>query len=134
MFLWFPQKREPYTIPLPPITIQIFRSYKKALGKVSFKELFFNANYHRILSGGLSPRGFEMVFKDLKNELNIVLTPKSLRQSCILKWLASDVNETTVKEWLGVAPSYNTALYKKHLPKTPYNDAFLEDEWDNIRP
>lgn len=130
-------KRDPYTIPLPPIFNDVMKKYleelsfyKKEAG-LTFDHILFNANPYRILSGGLSPRGLEVVFEDIRKKLMITLTPKSLRQSCIFKWLSQKKNDTSIKEWLGVAPSYSLKLYREHMEQNIFNDEFLEKLYRN---
>lgn len=124
-------KRDPYTIPLPKAFNDYFLDYKDLLKKakrrykITFDDLLFNSNQYQILSGGLSPRGIEHIFTELRLELKIPLTPRELRQACIFKWLRFEQNESLIKEWLGVAPSYSLALYHKLLPEHPYDDEFL---------
>ncbi|MBT3585642.1 MAG: hypothetical protein HN509_12120, partial [Halobacteriovoraceae bacterium] len=60
-------------------------------------------------------------------KLIINLTPKSLRQACIFKWLQQGEKEGTIKEWMGVAPSYSLKLYKEHAAQHLYRDDFLEE-------
>ena len=120
------KKRDPYSIPFSPVSKDVFLRYKSSLKKArtdyaipDFEEVFFNANHFKILSGGLSPRGIELVFKGLGEELKGQLTPKALRQSCILKWLKDGHEEGSIKEWMGVAPSYSLELFKKYLSEHP---------------
>lgn len=128
-----PPKRDPYTVPLPPIFTKIYQSYFKALAiekkesKVSFDDVLFNANPYRILSGSLSPRGLEVIFEDIRKKLLIELTPKSLRQACIFKWIQEGNKENLVKEWMGVAPSYSLKPYIENLLQNSYNGEFLEE-------
>jgi site-specific recombinase XerD len=131
------EKRDPYTIPLPDIFGRVYEDYLKLLevckkdSDIEFNELLFNANPYRILSGGLSPRGLEVVFEELRKKLQIILTPKSLRQACIFKWLAQKNTDGIIKEWLGMAPSYSLKLYKDHLENHIYTDNFLEELYKN---
>lgn len=128
-----PRKRDPYTVPLPEAFTPLYHDYKteidaaKKAANITFDQVLFNANPYRILSGGLSPRGIELVFEDLRNKLTITLTPKSLRQACIFKWLQQGVADETIKEWLGVAPSYQLSLYKNVIQNNFYDDKFLGD-------
>jgi site-specific recombinase XerD len=128
-----PTKRDPYSVPLPEIFNPVFASYKSLLDEVkresniSFDEVLFNANPYRILSGGLSPRGLEIIFEELRNKLTITLTPKSLRQACIFKWLCQDKKHSLIKEWMGVTPSYSLKLYKSHLENNLFADEFLKE-------
>jgi site-specific recombinase XerD len=130
-------KRDSYTIPLPDVFTEIYEVYTKELeamkkrSGIEFDELLFNANPYRILSGGLSPRGLEIIFEDFRKKLMITLTPKSLRQACIFKWLHQGHNDNLIKEWMGVAPSYSLKLYKEHLQNNVYNDAFLKEIRDH---
>lgn len=130
-------KRDPYSIPLPAIFNKDFQLYKAKLSEylknedMEIEELLFNANPYKILSGGLSPRGTELFFEDIRKEIKTEVTAKSLRQSCIFKWLNLNVEHTTIKEWLGVTPSYSLELYLEELKKDPSGKVFLELEDDN---
>ena len=127
-------KRDPYSIPLPPVFNQDFLDYKKHYEEyleresLEISELLFNANPYRILSGGLSPRGIELFFEELRKHLKTDITAKSLRQSCIFKWLNHHINHTTIKEWLGVTPSYSLELYLDELKKDSSRFVFMDLE------
>ena len=62
-------KGDPYSIPLPRPFSSALACYRKALarlpGGTDLPELLFNANPYGILSGGLTPRGIEMIFAEL---------------------------------------------------------------------
>jgi site-specific recombinase XerD len=127
-------KRDPYSIPLPSsfnedfIFYQtIFLNFLKKEG-LEIEELLFNANPYRILSGGLSPRGTELFFEELRKNIKTKMTAKSLRQSCIFKWLNQSINHATMKEWLGVTPGYSLELYLEELKKDPGFFVFKELE------
>ncbi len=127
-------KRDPYSIPLPPIFNKDFQSYKNLLQEhlnredLEIEELLFNANPYKILSGGLSPRGTELFFEELRKEVVSDMTAKSLRQSCIFKWLNINVPHSTIKEWLGVTPSYSLELYLDELKRDPAGKVFKDLE------
>jgi site-specific recombinase XerD len=127
-------KRDPYSVPLPEIFNQDFLEYKKLYTnylKSEDKEidhLLFNANPYRILAGGLSPRGTELFFEDLRKEMKTDMTAKSLRQGSIFKWLNQKINHSTIKEWMGVTPSYSLDLYLQELEKNPDFSSFTEIE------
>lgn len=127
-------KRDPYSIPLPEIFKNDFLAYKEAYQAMlrnqdlEIEELLFNANPYRILSGGLSPRGIELFFEDIRKELKSEMTAKSLRQSCIMKWLNMNVNHTTIKEWMGVTPAYSLELYTEEIKKDPAAMVFQDLE------
>ena len=94
--------------------------------EISFSELFFYANPYKIISGGISPRGLELLFKDLRTKLNIkILTPKSIRMSCVFTWIHQRNTEDTIKTWLGVSPNYSLAIYEKNKNFHLYNLDFL---------
>lgn len=132
-------KRDPYTVPLPKVFIPVFEAYTDLLGKIksredhNFTEILFNANPYRILSGGLSPRGLEVVFEEIRKRLLITLTPKSLRQACIFKWLHQGHSESLIKEWMGVAPSYSLKGYKEHQSQYLYHEDFLEEYYFDLK-
>lgn len=125
-------KRDPYTVPLPSsfnADFQFYKSHYQQLLKkeeLEIEELLFNANPYKILAGGLSPRGTELFFEDLRKHIKSKMTAKSLRQSCIFKWLNQNVNHTTIKEWLGVTPSYSLELYLEELKKNPTGKVFKD--------
>ena len=126
-----PRKRDPYSIPIDPIFNEIFDRYQrllpegKAFGRLDFPELLFNANPFRVLRGGLSPRGLELIFEGFRHALEIEVTPKSLRQAAIFNWLGKNHTDALIKEWLGVAPSYSLKLYRSYINKYPYNSDFF---------
>lgn len=126
-----PNKRDPYTVPLPEIAINVIRKYQAQLKammaqqELAFDHLLFNANPYRIISGGISARGLEILFEELRTKMVLHLTPKSLRQACIYKWLHQGHPETLIKEWMGVAPSYSLKPYRESLKDHLYNDYFL---------
>lgn len=132
-------KRDPYTIPLPSIFNEVYKDYQEDLeelkkhSQIEFDEILFNANPYRILNGGLSPRGLEIIFEELRKKLMITLTPKSLRQACIFNWLQEGHQDSLVKEWMGVAPSYSLKLYKNHLDKFVYSNEFLEQLYKSYK-
>jgi hypothetical protein len=124
--------RDPYTVPLPASFNADFQFYKTHYQQIlkkeelEIEELLFNANPYKILAGGLSPRGTELFFEDLRKSIKSKMTAKSLRQSCIFKWLNQNVNHTTMKEWLGVTPSYSLELYLEELKKNPTGKVFKD--------
>jgi site-specific recombinase XerD len=132
-------KRDAYTVNLPTIFEKVFADYMTILeemklkSQITFDNLLFYANPYRIISGGLSARGIEIIFEDYRNKLMITLTPKSLRQACIFKWIQQQKSVTLMKEWLGLAPSYDLKLYLEHAPNFQYNEAILEDIYSNFR-
>ncbi len=132
-----PNNRDPYSIPLNTLTAKIIRKYmislekEKTRSQINFNELLFNANPHKILSGGLSSRGIEILMEDYRRKLSIEVTPKSLRQSAIINWINRGHNDTTVKEWMGVAPSYSLKNYKDVKNEYFYNDEALEEIYEH---
>lgn len=132
-------KRDAYTVVLPKIFEKVFADYQlildemKTKSQITFDNLLFYANPYRIISGGLSPRGIEIIFEDYRNKLMITLTPKSLRQACIFKWIQQEKGVTLMKEWLGLAPSYDLKLYLEHAHNFLYNEDILEEIYNNYR-
>ena len=128
-----PAHRDPYSIPLPPILSPLLQRYLELLKevkksqKITFPHLFFNANHYKIISGGLSARGQETIFAQLRQQLALDhLSPKALRQAAIFHWLQQKVSIGQIKEWLGVAPSYDIRHYCQQLPSHIYNYDFLQ--------
>ncbi len=123
--------RDPYTIPIPEIFTHFFSNYILALNKQKeldgtiFDDLLFNANPYHILSGGLSARGQEIIFEEFRKKLMLKITPKSLRQAAIFRWIRAGHKETQIKEWLGVVPSYSLRPYRDQLETNIYNDEFM---------
>lgn len=129
--LLVPQKRDPYSVPLCQAFVPVYEAYIDLLDKqqeaqgLNFDQLLFNANPYRILSGGLSSRGIEVIFEDWRGRLMVEVTAKSLRQSAIFHWLQKKVEDGLIKEWMGVAPSYSLKLYKEHIDHHVFDDQFL---------
>lgn len=127
-----PPKRDPFTIKLPRSFGELFERYQAALKKqknlndIEFNQLLFNANPYRILAGGLSPRGIEILFKDLGHKLNIKVTAKSLRQACIFKWLIRQEPHSSIKEWMGVQPQYSLKPYINVLENNAETFTFID--------
>lgn len=125
-------KRDPYTNPLPAGFIDLYTEYKELLEEqklqdnIQFDNILFNANPYRILRGGLSARGIEIIFKEISNKLDITVTAKNLRQSCIFKWLNYNEQESLIKERMGVQPQYSLMPYKNLLTNDPAQFAFKE--------
>lgn len=133
-----PPKRDPYTVPLPKVFVDVYKDYTDSLSRmkkesnVEFDSVLFNANPYRILAGGLSSRGIEIIFEDFRKKLMIECTAKSLRQACIFKWLKQKHKDSQIKEWLGLAPSYNLKMYKDHLSNHAHDEDFLEEMYVNF--
>lgn len=114
-------KRDPYTITLPESFTGIFNFYKKELEvykdkfQMEFDEILFNGNPFKILSGGLSARGIEVIFHELSKDLELKVTARDLRQSAIFRWIQKGIPETTIKEWLGVTPHYSLKPFKDEI-------------------
>jgi site-specific recombinase XerD len=110
-------KRDPLTIPLPSSFKDIYIDYSEQLeaskltSNIEFDFLFFNANPFKILSGNLSARGAEIIFKEISDSLQIKITPKSLRQACVFRWIREGIKPQTIKDWMGVLPSYSLKRY-----------------------
>lgn len=134
-----PSKRDPYTVPLCQAFVPVYEEYCELLQKqqidqgIDFDELLFNANPYRVLSGGLSSRGIEVIFEDWRNRLMVEVTAKSLRQSGILHWLQKRKEDVLIKEWMGVAPSYSLKLYKEYLDQHVFDDSFLLELYYHYR-
>lgn len=127
-------KRDPYTIALPPGFERFYWKYREVLeaqklnDQVEFSKLLFNANPYKILKGGLSARGIEVIFKEFSKKLGFTVTAKSLRQSCIFKWMNQKRKDSQIKEWMGVQPIYSLKPYKELLEEEPDKYAFQDIE------
>ena len=69
--------------------------------------------------------------EEYRKKLSIEVTPKSLRQSAILNWINKGLNDSTVKEWMGVAPSYSLKSYKSVKDEYFYNDDTLQELYEH---
>lgn len=113
------KRRDPYTIPFPNEFRSTLQRYCKILHEEMnldnfyFEQLFFNSNAYKLISGGISPRGVEDIFHKMCEATKLDITPKSLRQTCALKWIQEEHAPATIKEWMGVAPSYSMNLFLK---------------------
>ena len=131
-------KRDPYSVALNHIFQPIFNSYSLLLDEttmrqeIDFKQIFFNANPYKIISGGISSRGIELLFKSWEKKLNFEVTAKSLRQSCIFTWIHQKIDASIIKENLGLSPAYSFKHYKDHGPSHPFSDDFLSSAYFNF--
>ncbi len=119
-----PPKRDPYTIKAPRELFSLIRFFlheKQRLDPFFEPYLLYNANPFKILPGTLSPRGIELVFEDLRLCLTpeVLFTPRTLRQACVLKWMKQGLSLSLIKEWLGVAPDYDMSLYLRFKELNP---------------
>ena len=128
-----PPKRDPFTVPLIDIFLKIYNKYiplleeLKRTANLQFDELLFNSNPYKILSGGISPRGLEIIFEEIRKDLQIKnFTPKSLRQAGIFCWIHQGHKDSIIKEWLNVAPSYSLNRYHLHSDKNIYSPDFIQ--------
>ena len=123
------------TIDMSNEYISFFETYLKLLKQYQsdhfkFDELLFNANQYKVLSGSLSARGIEILFKELSKSLENNVTPKSLRQSCIFKWLNENRSHSLIKEWMGVSPSYSLKNFIDLKSEYIFQDYFFKYQLD----
>ncbi len=129
-----PEKRDPYTITLDKSFNQNYETYLgllekgKSRGQLDFSNLLFNANPFKILSGGLSARGIEVIFKEFSNQLENQITAKYLRQAAIFKWLSGGMPQSRVKEWMGVQPKYSLKPFTDLIESKPERYTYMEIE------
>ena len=127
-----PPKRDPFTVLMPENFTDIYHHYQELLdeGKerdhIEFDDLLFNGNPFKIIKGGLSARGIEVIFKEFSKNNEMQITAKSLRQSCIFKWLCQDIPQARIKEWMGVQPQYSLNPYIELLKQNPEQFCFME--------
>lgn len=120
-----PDKREPYTVPMPKSFTFLHHEYLKLLEQqknlhhIDFDDYLFNANPFRILKGSLSARGIEIIFKDFSKMLKADITAKNLRQAGIFRLLIEGVPHARIKEWMGVQPQYSLKPYTDLLEQKP---------------
>ncbi len=127
-----PDKRDPYTVVIPQVYEEEFEKYFSMLesfkkrDRIDFEQLLFNANPFKILSGGLSSRGIEVIFKHISGQLKTPITAKELRQACIFKWMVQGVRPTRIKEWMNVQPQYSLTPYQDLLEGQPQKYSYQE--------
>ncbi len=120
-----PPKRDPYTVELSANFERFYTPYvgfleeQKVKDDIEFSNFFFNANPYKILAGGLSPRGIEVLFKEFGNKLNDKITAKSLRQACIFHWINQAKPDASIKEWIGVQPQYSLKPFHDLIKAAP---------------
>ncbi len=125
-------KRDPYTVALPEGFNEIYPIYKELLERqknkdqIDFTQLLFNSNPYKILAGGLSPRGIEVLFKDFGKKLNDKITAKHLRQACIFKWLIQDKPQASIKKRMDVQPQYSLKPYTDLLESDPADYLYID--------
>lgn len=133
-----PDKREPYTIPMNEYSKIYIKKYSQLLSdqksyqNIEFQNFLFNANPFKILSGGLSARGIEIIFKEFSKKLEINMTAKNIRQACIFKWLSKDIQQSRIKEWMGVQPQYSLKPYIQLLKEKPETYTYKDFDYDAI--
>jgi site-specific recombinase XerD len=133
--LVIPRKRDPYTIPGLELFIDLIKIYKTEL-KRAYKDygletdhIIFNANSRKIIDGGLSARGIELIFKKYAKLFQLEdFTAKNLRQACVVRWIAQGERESLIKEWLGVAPSYELKGYLDYY-QLKKKETFYPSQW-----
>lgn len=127
-----PKKRDPYTIRQDSAFNSLWSTYsallkeQKKLNDISFDDFLFNANPYRILNGSLSARGIEVILKDYSKKIDSQVTAKSIRQSCIFKWISKNIKTSQIKEWMGVAPNYSLTPYLSLYKEDPSQYTFRE--------
>jgi site-specific recombinase XerD len=127
-----PPKRDPYTVELSQNFEKFHAPYigyleeQKQKDDIEFSKFFFNANPYKILAGGLSPRGIEVLFKEFGNKLGEKITAKSLRQSCIFHWINQNKPDSSIKEWIGVQPQYSLKPFHDLIKAAPEEYTFTE--------
>lgn len=125
-------KRDPYTILLPAGFNEVYQNYveylenQKLSEQIDFDDVLFNANPFKILSGGISARGLEIIYQDISRQVGHKVTAKSLRQACIFKWLGLDHSHSSIKEWMGVQPAYSLKPFTDLLEEEPAKYHFAE--------
>jgi site-specific recombinase XerD len=121
-----PRKNEPYSVPLSDHFRDLIHQYFSVLTHImnqenlNFPHLFFSANPYKILNEGITSRGIEMVFAQIRQNCHIEITPKSLRQSAIFIWLSQGQSQEIVKKRLGLAPNYSLEIYQTQLSQNIY--------------
>ncbi len=130
--LIIPDKREPFSVSLPESSTVSIEEYLtlledgKSRDQIEFNQFLFNGNPFRIIKGGLSARGIEVIFKEFSRLLDEQLTAKGLRQACIFKWLGQQVPQSRIKEWMGVQPQYSLGPYTALMKNYPDKYAYVE--------
>lgn len=87
---------------------------------------FFNANQFQILDQKLTPRGVELIFKELSRKLKISITPKNLRQAGIYRWIHMGKSKKEIIRDLQVSPQYDINQYFRTKDQNIFSVDLLE--------
>ncbi len=127
-----PKRKDPYSIPISYEFKPLYSRYITALYKLessfppfTLSSLFFNANQHRPIGAKLSMRGIELIFFQWEKEYDVKITPKSLRQAGIMRWIQLGESSSQIKNWLGLSKHYSLAPFKKFAKDLPPYDISL---------
>jgi site-specific recombinase XerD len=125
-------KRDPASIPMPDSITPLYQKYSKLRDELSakndleFDDVLFNANPFRILAGGLSPRGIELVFKIWATTYKTEITARNLRQAAIFRWLSLKKSAASIREWLGVTSFYDLKDYESLIKENPKRYTYVD--------
>lgn len=97
-YLTFFNKQYTRSIPIPSYLNVLI----KKIVKQDFSYIFYTGNPYILYNEALTPRSIEVIFKQYSDTFNIKITPKSLRQACITKWIYEKKSPTTICSYLGL--------------------------------
>lgn len=124
-----PRQKEPFSVPLPQPSVELIQDYIKDLPSKDF--LLFNANAFKLISGGLSARGTELLFSEWRRKLKNKMNARSLRQACIFRWINQGKPESLIKEWMNVAPNYSLEPYQQMLQSQPLSYLYQDLQYES---
>ncbi len=104
-----------------PISSSLYFNLSSLI-KEDFKYLIYGSQGMKLIDEGLKERSIELIFKDISNKTGIIITPKSLRQACIIKWFKKGINKTTIASYLGVKNPEVLNTY----------ETFIKEDYDEI--
>jgi site-specific recombinase XerD len=105
--------KKPRTLPLSSKVNAFLKDWKK---EAKGKYLFPGFNRHGITSEKMTPRGIELLFRQIAAKTkHTQLHPKTLRHYAIASWLRKNVSETEIQKRLGVHKQYSLNAYRKHI-------------------
>ncbi len=131
-------KRDPISVKVPVNLKKYFDEYVKLMREkdleINENQYFlFNANHYSLVGQGLSARGIELLFKELTKKLVKPMTPKSLRQSCIIHWIMRGETDQTIRDWMGVMPNYSLQMYRDYSKNNPLlSEQFISPNWETL--
>jgi len=124
-------KNKSKTFKSSPLLILLLSEFQKAVKKISIPSqqsyLFVSANKYKILNSSITSRAIELIFKNLSKSLNISISARELRNSCIIYWMQEGILDYEIIERLGLSKKYDLKRYKDITDLNVYSSEFLNE-------